>query len=76
MQLKSLLSTKTNCWWKPNPYRICIAQDFPFILKAEPPLEIDEEYVLYDVGSLFTNILVSETSNYTPAGIYDHHNNV
>ena len=36
---------KTNCWWKPNPYRICITQDFPFILNAEPPLEIDEEYV-------------------------------
>ena len=26
---------------------MCIAQDFPFILKAEPPLEIDEEYVIW-----------------------------
>ena len=38
-----------------NPYIIRNTQDFPSILKAEPPLEMDEEYLSYDVKSLFTN---------------------
>ena len=54
-----------------NPYLISNTQDLPSILKAEPPLETDEEYVSYDVESLFTNILVRETTNYILAEIYD-----
>ena len=47
-------------------------QDFPSILKAEPPLETDEKYVSYDVAALFTNITVRETINYILAEINDH----
>ena len=46
-----------------NPYIIRNMQDFPSLLKAEPPLETDEEYVSYDVGSFFTNIPIRETTN-------------
>ena len=54
-----------------NPYIIPNMQDFPSILKAEPPLETNEEYVSYDVGSLFINIPIRETTNYILAEIYD-----
>ena len=56
-----------------NPYVIRNTLDFPSILKAEPPLKTDEEYLFYDVESLFTNIPVGETINYILAEIYDHH---
>ena len=52
---------------------ICNTQDFPFILKAEPPLEIDEDNVSYDVESLFRNIPVRETINYFLAEIHNPH---
>ena len=56
-----------------NLYRIrsTFIHYFPLILKAEPPLEINEEYVSYDVGSLFINI--SETGNYSLAEVYNLH---
>ena len=38
-----------------NPYILRNRQDFPSILKAEPALETNEEYVSYDAESLFTN---------------------
>ena len=44
-----------------NLYLIPNTQDFPSILKIEPPLETDEEYVYYDVESLFANKPVRET---------------
>ena len=56
-----------------NPYIIRNTQEFPSILKGEPPLETNEKYVSYDVESLFTNIPVKETINYILAEIYDHH---
>ena len=56
-----------------NPCIICNTQDFPSILKAEPLLETDEEYLSYDVEFLFTTIPVRQTINYILAEIYDHH---
>ena len=55
-----------------NPYIIRNMQDFPSILKQEPQLETDKEYLFYDLESLFTSILVRETINYILAEIYDH----
>ena len=43
------------------------------MLKEQPPLEIDEEYVSYDVESLFTNIPVKETIDYIINEIYVNH---
>ena len=56
-----------------SPYVIRNTQDFPSILIAEPTLETDEEYVSYDVESLFTNIPITETINYILDEIYDPH---
>ena len=36
-------------------------QTFPSMLKDQTPLSSNEEYVSYDVESLFTNIPVGET---------------
>ena len=47
-------------------------QDFPSVIKAELLLEIAEEYVSYDVESLYTNMPVRETINYTLSAIYNH----
>ena len=46
---------------------------FTSILKADPPLGIDEEYVLYDVESSYTNISLKETIDHILAEICDHH---
>ena len=46
------------------------AQKFPNILSPIPPLQDDEENVLYDVESLFTNIPIQETINYVIEQIY------
>ena len=54
-----------------NPYIIRNTQDFPTLLKEQPPLSDDEEYVSYDVESLFTNIPVKQTVNYILEQIYD-----
>lgn len=56
---------------KDNRYIIRNTQDFPAILKSQPPLADDEEYVSYDVESLFTNIPVEDTINYIVTKIYD-----
>lgn len=48
-------------------------QDFASILKDQPPLNNDEEYVSYDVESLFTNIPVMDTIQYILQEIYDNH---
>ena len=46
-----------------NEYKINDIQFFPFMLKDQTPLNPNEEYLLYDVESLFTNVPVDETSN-------------
>lgn len=56
-----------------NPFIIRNTQDFPSILKSQPPLYEDEEYVSYDVESLFTNIPINETIDYILEEIYDNH---
>ena len=47
-----------------NPYIIKNTQDFANIIKAQPPLSELEEYVSYDVESLFTNIPLNDTIEY------------
>ena len=47
-----------------NEYKINDTQSFPSMLKDQEPLNPNEEYVSYDVESLFTNISVDETINY------------
>ena len=56
-----------------NPYIRRNTQDFPSILKAEPALQTNEEYVSYDVELLFTIIPVRYTINYILTEIYDQH---
>ena len=53
-----------------NEYKINDIRSFPFMLKDQTPLNPNEEYVLYDVESLFTNIPVDETINYSINEIY------
>ena len=47
-----------------NEYGINDIQCFPEMLRDLPPLKNDEEYVSYDVYSLFTNIPLEETIDY------------
>ena len=53
-----------------NEYKINNTQSFLFMLKDQTPLNPNEEYVSYDVESLFTNIPVDQTINYTINEIY------
>ena len=53
-----------------NDYIIKNTQDFPKMLKVQPPLAEDEEYVSYDIVSLFTNIPVHDTVDYIIKKIY------
>ena len=53
-----------------NEYKINDTQSFPSMLKDQEPLNPNEEYVSYDVESLFTNIPVDETINYIINEIY------
>ena len=52
-------------------YKINDCLKFPDMIKALPPLQKNEEYVSYDVDSLFTNILLKETINYIIHKIYN-----
>ena len=45
-------------------------QSFPSILKQQTPRSVGEEYVSYDVESLFTNIPVEEIISYFINEIY------
>ena len=56
-----------------NEYKINDTQSFPPILKDQTPLNPNEKYVSYDVESLFTNIPVDETINYTINEFYQKH---
>ncbi|XP_066917454.1 uncharacterized protein [Clytia hemisphaerica] len=53
-----------------NSYIIRNTQDFPSILKEQETLSPNEEYVSYDVESLFTNIPVKDTITYILDEIY------
>ena len=55
-----------------NNYIIRNTQEFPMshVLKQQDPLLPDEEYVSYDVESLFTNVPVHETIDYILQEIY------
>ena len=55
-----------------NEYSIKDTLQFPQLLKDLPPLKDDEEYVSYDVESLFTNIPLKETIDYILEQIYVH----
>ena len=46
--------------------------DVIYIFKDLPPLKDDEEYVSYDVESLFTNIPLKETIDYILEQIFVH----
>ena len=54
-----------------NPYIITNTQHFPDMTKQQPPLKGNEEYVSYDVESLFTNVPVRETIEYIIDQIYN-----
>lgn len=54
-----------------NPYIINNTQQFPSMLKEQPPLQEDEEYVSYDVESLFTNVPVKDTIDYIIDQVYN-----
>ena len=53
-----------------NEYSINDTHKFPSMLSSIPPLQDDEEDVLYDEESLFTNIPIEETINYIIEQIY------
>ena len=44
-----------------NQYKISDTQEFASLIKDQPPLNDDKEYVSYDVDSQFTNIPVAES---------------
>ena len=48
-----------------------LSQQFPSMLKEQPPLQEDEEYVSYDVESLFTNVPVKDTIDYIIDQVYN-----
>ena len=54
-----------------NEYIIKNTQDFAEIIKNQSPLNEEEEYVSYDVESLFTNIPVHETIDFILDEIYE-----
>ena len=47
-----------------NEYKINDCQKVPDMIKALPPLQKNEEYVSYNVDSLFSNIPLKETIDY------------
>ena len=53
-----------------NEYSIKDTQCFPEMLQDLPPLNDGEEYILYYVDSLFTNILLKQTIDYILEKIY------
>ena len=55
-----------------NEYKIVDTQSRPSMLKQQTPLISDEEYVSYDVESLFKNIPVDETISYVINEIYQN----
>ena len=54
-----------------NEYKINDCLKFPDMIKGLPPLQKNEEYVLYNVESLFTKIPLKETTDYIIHKIYN-----
>ena len=54
-----------------NEYKISDCLKFPDMIKVLPRLQKNEEYVSYDVESLFTNIPLKETIDYIIHKIYN-----
>ena len=54
-----------------NNYIIKNTQDFPKLLKDQPSLGEHEDYVSYDIVSLFTNIPIHERIDYIIKKMYD-----
>ena len=42
------------------------------MIREQPPLEENKEYVSYDVKSLFTNVPIHDTIKYILEEIYTH----
>ena len=57
-----------------NEYSIKDTQCFPEMLRDLPPLKNNEEYISYDVDSLFTNIQLKEAIDYILEEIYVNEN--
>ena len=57
--------------YKKNEYKINDTRTFASMIKNQTPLSSDEEYVSYDVDSLFTNIPVEATTEYIIHQIYN-----
>ena len=53
-----------------NEYIIGNTQDFSKLIQEQSPLQLDEEYVSYDIESLFTNVPITETIEYILDEIY------
>ena len=53
-----------------NEYKIVNTQSFSSMLREQTPFSLDEEYVWYDLESLFTNIPLDETISYIINEIY------
>ena len=47
-------------------------QDSSKLMLQQSPLQLDEEFVSYDIESLFTNILKAEIIEYILDKIYEH----
>ena len=54
-----------------NDYIIRNTQEFASMIKNQPPLRENEEYVSYDIVSLFTNIPIKETIDYIIDQVYN-----
>ena len=55
-----------------NDFIIKKTQDFAQLIREYPPLEENEEYVSYDVESLFTNIPIHDAIKYILEEINTH----
>ena len=53
-----------------NEYIISNTQDFADIIRAQPTLQQNEEYISYDVESLFTNVPIKDTIDFIINEIY------
>ena len=53
-----------------NEYIIGNTQDFSKLIQEQSPLQLDNEYVSYDIESLFTNVPITETIEYILDEIY------
>ena len=55
-----------------NSFIIKNTQDFAQLLREQTPLEENEEYISYDVESLFVNVLIHDTIKYILEEIFTH----